>query len=292
MFWIREAILIIGSKKYTLDGLNFSFEIPFEDSDETPVATIKVTNLSPDTRANIKKNDSVILNAGYEGDVGSLLIGKVVGLKHKHNNTDWETTLTVMPCADEILSGQINKTYKRDSKASDIVRDMLNIFGVEVAKCVLTNDTTYPRGRVCRGKLKQVLTDIIVKECKSRFIVRPTGQLYITQSSDSIDNGLVLSPETGLLRADKEIEAIPYEKTSNTKKTKDKKEEEEVKTISRSCLLNYKVTTAETITFQSSDLNGRYTVVSGKHVGDRNSNWKTEMELVPYGTKINKKKSK
>ena len=48
-FWIRDATLTIGNKQYSLGGLNFTFEIPFEDSDEPPVATIKVTNLSAAT---------------------------------------------------------------------------------------------------------------------------------------------------------------------------------------------------------------------------------------------------
>ena len=62
-FWIREATLVIGNKKYTLGELDFKFSIPFDDSDEPPVATVTVTNLSANTRANIKKNDPVILNA-------------------------------------------------------------------------------------------------------------------------------------------------------------------------------------------------------------------------------------
>ena len=130
-FWIREATLVIGNKKYTLGDLDFKFSIPFDDSDEPPVATVTVTNLSANTRANIKKNDPVILNAGYEGDVGCILIGKVVGLKHKQSNTDWTSTLTVQPCADEILGKLINKTYVQNSKASAIVKDLLNIFGVD-----------------------------------------------------------------------------------------------------------------------------------------------------------------
>lgn len=181
-FWIRSATLIIGSNKYTLENMDFSFEIPFEDTDEPPVATIKVTNLSANTRAGIKRNDPVILNAGYEGDVGCLLVGKVVGLTHKQSDVDWTSTLTVQPCADEIFDSRINKTYVQNTTASAIVRDLLNIFGVEVAQCELSVDTVYPRGRVCRGKMKQVLTEIVVKECKSRFIIRTTGQVYITAS--------------------------------------------------------------------------------------------------------------
>ena len=107
-FWIREATLIIEHNKYSLSGLNFKFDISFEDSDEPPVATITVTNLSANTRANIKKHDTVILNAGYEGDVGCILIGKIVGLKHKQSNVDWTSTLTIQPCDDEILGSLKN----------------------------------------------------------------------------------------------------------------------------------------------------------------------------------------
>jgi len=274
-FWIRDATLTIGSKKYSLGELDFSFEIPFEDSDEPPVATVKVTNLSGSTRANIKQNDPVVLNAGYEGDVGCILIGKVVGLKHKHSNVDWTTTLTVQPCADEILGSLINKTYAENTKASAMVRDLLNIFGVEVSKCELSVDQTYPRGRVCRGNLKQVLTEIVVNECQSRFIVRTTGQVYITRADDGINNGLSLTPSSGLLRADEEKVIFEPEGKSTEETTEDD-------TISRSCLLNYRVATAEVVKVQSQSLNGRFIVVSGKHTGSRTGDWKTSMEIKPY----------
>ncbi len=277
-FWIRDAALVIGHNKYTLDGLNFSFEIPFEDSDEPPVATVKVTNLSPTTRANIKKNDPVVLNAGYVGDVGCILVGKVVGLKHKQSNVDWTTTMTIQPCADEILGALINKTYSENIKASAIVRDLLNIFGVEVAKCELSNDKTYPRGRVCRGILKQVLTEIVVSECKSRFIIRATGQIYITKSDDGIDNGLLLTPANGLLNADEEKIAIPLETASNSQTTGEARDEN---LVSRSCLLQYRIATAEVVKIQSKNLNGKFLVTKGKHTGSRSGDWETSMELKP-----------
>lgn len=278
-FWIRAATLVIGNNKYNLDGLDFSFEIPFEDSDEPPVASVKVTNLSANTRNNIKKNDPVVLNAGYEGDVGCLLVGKVVGLKHKQNNVDWTSTLTVQPCAEEILGRIINKTYAENMKASAMIRDLLNIFGVEVAKCELSVDVSYPRGRVCRGNLKQVLTEIVVSECKSRFIIRATGQIYITKADDGINNGLILTPATGLLRSDEEQVPIPIETKANAQKTGEDRDED---TISRSCLLNYHVATAEVAKIQSSDLNGKFIIVKGKHAGSRTGDWKTGMELRPF----------
>ena len=279
-FWIRAATLVIGSKKYTLGDMNFSFEVPFEDSDEPPVATVKVMNLSENTRAGIKKDDPVILNAGYEGDVGCILVGKVAGLKHKWSNVDWTTTITVQPCADEILGKMINKTYKENTTALVIVQDLLNIFGVEVGKCELSINMSYPRGRVCRGNLKQVLTDIVVSECKSRFIIRTTGQVYITKADDGINNGLTLTTATGLLRADEEKVAIAVETQSNSQKTGEDRDDDDH--VSRSCLLNYGVATAEVVKIQSADLNGRFLVPKGKHVGGRTGDWKTSMELKPF----------
>ena len=279
-FWIRDATLVLGSNKYTLDGLNFSFEVPFEDSDEPPVATVKVMNLSENTRNGIKKNDPVILNAGYRGDVGCILVGKVAGLKHKQANVDWTTTITVQPCADEVLNKLINKTYTENISAMAIVKDLLNIFGVEVGKCELSINKTYPRGRVCRGNLKQVLTEIVVSECKSRFIIRTTGQVYITKADDGINNGLTLSPTSGLLRSDEEKVAIPIETKSNSQKTGESRDDDDH--VSRSCLLNYGVATAEVVKIQSADLSGRFLVSKGKHVGGRTSDWKTSMELKPF----------
>ena len=279
-FWIRDATLVIGSNKYTLDGLHFSFEIPFEDSDEPPVATVRVMNLSENTRAGIRKNDPVILNAGYQGDVGCILVGTVVGLKHKQANVDWTTTLTVQPCASEILGKMINKTYKENTAAMTIVQDLLNIFGVEVGKCELSINPVSPRGRVCRGNLKKVLTEIVVMECKSRFIVRATGQVYITKVEDGINNGLMITPATGLLRADDEKTAIPVETKSNSQKTGEARTDDDH--VSRSCLLNYRVATAEVVRIQSRDLNGQFIVSKGKHAGDWKGDWKTSMELKPW----------
>jgi hypothetical protein len=277
--WIREASLTIGNNKYTLGALNFSFDVPFEDSDEPPVATVKVTNLSETTRSNIKKNDPVILNAGYDGDVGCIFIGKVTGLKHNWSNTDWTSTLTAMSCADEILNRLINKTYTENITATTMVRDLLNIFGVEVNKCELSINKSYPRGRVCKGVLKQVLTEIVVSECKSRLVIRPTGQIYITKADDAINNGVLLTTETGLLRSNAEKVAIPVETASNSQKTGEEREED---TISRSCLLHYGISPAELVMVRSNDLNGKFVVVKGKHTGGRTGDWKTTMDLRPY----------
>ena len=277
-FWIRDAALQIGNNKYTMESLNFMFEIPFEDSDELTMSIITATNLSANTRNNIKKGYPIIVNAGYEGDIGCIFVGKVAMLSHKKDTTDWTTKITATVALDEWLQGQVNKTYKQGITARAMLTDLLNIFGLEVGAFELAEDKSYPRGRVCRGKLKDVLKEIVVSDCKSRMMIRPTGQLIINKPDEGVNMGYLLSPQTGLLRSTDENEIIPIETDLNSKvPTGDK--EEILKT--RTSLLNYHIGPSDIIRIQSLDLNGRFMVVRGKHIGSRSGDWKTKMEVRP-----------
>ena len=171
-FWLRSATLQIGGNRYSMDDLAFDFEVPFEDSDELTTATVNAYNLSANTRNSIKKGDPVIINAGYEGDLGVIFVGQVSGLSHKHSSTEWTTKITATEALDQWLTAQVNKTYTKSIKAKAMVQDLLNIFGIEVGTFELAIDKEYPRGRVCKGKLKDVLKEIVVSDCKSRFLIR------------------------------------------------------------------------------------------------------------------------
>ena len=66
-FFLRSAML-----QYSMDdGFYFEFEVPFYDSDQLVTASFTVNNLSESSRLGIQKNQVVILNAGYEDDVGA-----------------------------------------------------------------------------------------------------------------------------------------------------------------------------------------------------------------------------
>lgn len=158
--WLRQATLTLGSNQYTLDGLNFSFKVQFEDRAKVSTAQLEVYNLSPSTRASLKKGDAVIITAGYKGDVGCIFVGAIADYSHQHENLDIITKITAADCLEEWLGTYVNKTYKAGMYAKDIIDDLLNIFGVEVAMVKLAENKHYPGCRVCRGKLKDVLTEI------------------------------------------------------------------------------------------------------------------------------------
>ena len=151
-FWMRQASIQIGSKRYSMDELYFEFDVPFEDSDTLQTATFKLYNLSESTRKAIRRDDVVILNAGYRDDVGVLFVGRLSSCKHEHASTNWITTITATAAMEAWLSKKVYKTYSAGSTAQDIVSDLLNIFGIEIGELSLKVNKTYDRGLVLQWK--------------------------------------------------------------------------------------------------------------------------------------------
>ena len=276
-FWKRQATLQIGSKRFGMDDLYFKFTVPFEDSEKLGTATIEAYNLSPATRNSNKKGMPIILNAGYEGDIGAIFTGKVSQVSDKHSGTEVITTIAAAEALEEWLSKEVNKTYTAGSKASAIVKDLLNIFGLEVGTMELAVDKEYPRGKVCKGKVKNVLTEIVTSDCKSRFLIR-NGIVTINDPKTGTKTGYVLSAESGLL---KEAEATDRSETTTRQTTvKDGKEKQEV-TYKRECLLNYHLAPADVVKIKSDTLNGNHLIKGGQHTGCPDGDWKTTIEVKP-----------
>lgn len=278
-FWMREASLQIGGKRYGMDDLYFEFEVPFEDSDTLQTAKFKAYNLSEATRKGIKRGDVIILNAGYEGDVGAIFVGQVSACSHKHQNTEWITEISATAAMDQWLSSKVSKTYAKGSTAKEIVSDLLNIFGLEIGEFTLAVNKVYDRGLVCSGKVMDELKKIVVNDCKSRFLIR-TGSVYINDPSSGLANGIVLTPQSGLLFSGDEVEESVVAVGSDSQKSSSNKSEEG-NYVTRECLLNYHIGPAEQITIQSKSLNGRFIVAKGKHTGTPKGNWKTTLEMRP-----------
>lgn len=277
-FFLRSATIQVGPLKYDMDdGFYFEFEVPFYDSDQLISATITINNLSATSRVGIQKNQVVILNAGYEDDMGVLFVGQVAAVNHKQNGVDWQTKITATTALDQWLNTQVNKTYMAGATAENVVRDLLNIFGLEVGIFQLVENVEYPRGRICSGKLKDVLTEIVVNECKSRLLIR-NNQVIINNPADGVTKGYLLTPDSGLLMFsdDSDTTATATQQTASASAEVKKAEE---KTWKRQCLLNYRLAPGDLIQIQSKDLTGKFIIVSGTHKGSPTGNWLTEIEF-------------
>jgi len=187
-FWMRSGTLQVGPYKYSLDDLVFAFEVPFEDSEQLMVTKITIYNLSEATRNSIRKNHPLIIDAGYEGDIGVIFVGKISSISSKHQGLEWITTLTATEAMEEWFSKKVNKTYAAGIDAKSIIKDLLKIFEIEVSRIELAVNKTYPRGKVCNGPVRSQLKEIITSDCKSIFLVRH-GQVIIRDPGKGTPHG-------------------------------------------------------------------------------------------------------
>lgn len=279
-FWKRQATLQLGGNRYTLDDLRFTFEVASEDDAGLPICKLEIYNLSPSTRAAIAKNTPIILNGGYQGDVGSLFVGGVANFSHEEGDLDVVTKITAADSLEQWLGAHVNKSYKGPVKAKDVLDDLLSIFGIEVGLCMLAENPEYPRGKVCTGKLKDVLTALVCTDCKSRLLLR-TGQIVISPPELGISTGYLLTPQTGLLKTASTGESQSVNTTAKAeKKTRAQQAEPEGK-ATRECLLNYHIGVGDLVAIQDSQLSGSFMVKKTTHKGDRSGDWKTILEVIP-----------
>jgi hypothetical protein len=279
-YWIRKSELTLGENRFSLDDLNYKFKVNFEDSAKISKAEIEIYNLSLSTQNSLKKGDQIILTAGYQGDVGSIFIGSVFDFVNDRRDLDTITTITGVDSMDAWLGTNINKSYKPGMWAADILDDLLNIFGVEVSMINLTVNKYYPGSRVCKGKLKDVLTEIVCSDCKSRLAIR-TGQIIINPPNEGITTGFLLTPETGLLKAASAKELQKINNSTSPEQVPYSEQSDPNGTLSRACLLNYHIGAADVITLLDSQVYGDYRVTSGVHEGSRSGAWKTTLEVTP-----------
>ena len=276
-FWLRSATLQIGSYRFELDQLTFEFTVSSEDTPTVSVADIKVYNLSASTRGSISQGTPIILNAGYADDRGALFLGEVSEYKHERSGTDWVTTIKAADSMTRWMSAVVNKTYDGPIYASEIIDDLLNIFGIEVGLFQLTTNLLYKRGRVCSGKLKDILVDIVTKDCGSRLVIR-TGQILINNPADGISTGVLLSPETGLLRTTSSGESIGSDTVATGKESSSSGSKS---TLKRTCLMNYRIGVPDIVVVHDSQIYGAYRVEKVSHKGSASGAWTTELELTP-----------
>lgn len=277
-YWMRSGAIQVGAFQYPLDDFVYSFEVPFEDSEELMKTKIQIYNLGESTRNSIQKYQNVIINAGYQGDIGVIFNGIVSDHKSKQSGLEWITTIEATETMQEWLSSKISKTYKEDIDAQSIIKDLLNIFGVEVSRMELAVNKVYPRGKVCNGPVRNLLREIVTSDCKSIFLVRH-GQVFIRNPQKGTSYGVLLTPQSGLLLPSDSTDKTPITPAQDTEKPLGNRIESY--TFSRQCLLNYRIAPGDTVRIQDSMMNGDFVVKRGVHKGNRRGDWLTHMEVTP-----------
>ena len=263
-FWIRQTEAIIGNRSFHSNDFEMEFKVEFDDKDDPNVSEVKIYNLSQGTISSMKKDTPVILNAGYQGDVGTILQGTIEKISSQVQGVDKITTITVGEGTSNWLNSEVNKTYAEGTKASFIAKDIAREFGMEIGEIRLTKDIEYPRGKVVSGATQNILRQI-AKETDSKLHITK-GKIYI-RPWDSGDNiGFLLNSDTGLIDSP---EFFEEEEGSGDKARK-------VSGYKVRMLLNHRITTDSIIQLDSNVVNGIFRVRKGTHSGE----FTTEVEVI------------
>ena len=272
MFWIRDIEVLAGGKKFESlgkNGLDIDLDINFSDGKDPDVSEVTIYNLSDDSINQIKKDDYCIVNAGYKhmGNKGNVLSGDIEEVTTTWQGLDKETKIKVTDGGKKWRKAKISKTYKENTKASVIMRDVINIMGYEIVELKPKNDKVYKLGKTVNGFCSDILK-MLVKDTESKMFVNK-NRIIIRDQEKGTQTGFVLSPETGLIGSPTLNKDDTGDKSSDVSTDKEKKEnKEEKKTWEVTCLLNPKIETDSIIQVKSKVLNGTFRVIKGKHTKD------------------------
>jgi hypothetical protein len=250
----------IGGSVICYPDFYITFSIQFNTDSDGNTGNITLYNLSEASIARMGKGVNFILKAGYKGDVGIILPGVISESKSIWNTIDKVTRLVVNDNSDEWVKTKINRTWKVNSKASEIAKDIIRLLPQRVGEISPANDIKYPKGKTFSCTCKEALEEIAEDTGSKLHISR--NVIYLHKPDQSNKRIILLNKDTGLVGSPERVES-----------------ESDKKMYEVSSLLNYRIESDSLIRLQSKDIDGIYRVVSGNHDG---RNFYTNVEVEKY----------
>lgn len=252
IFFDRKIELTIGSKIYKYPNFTINFKVPHTISDNLDVVEIEIYNLNKNN--SIKRNDEVILNAGYGGNLGNIFTGYVNRVYNEWSGLDKVTTIFATEIPNNIRNKTAKKTYK-NHRTSAIINDLCKLSGLKIGSVKPASNKLQKDYSVDGNVLDEIKK--LSNESNSTMYIRD-GKLYVKPSKTSNKSGVVLNAKTGLIGSPEIIEnddGVEYKVN---------------------CLLNYAIKKDTWIRVQSREVKGDFRVKEVTH----NSSFITEVILV------------
>lgn len=242
----RKTQLVLNNQSIT--DLDIEFNITFNDSSDPIINDVTVYNLTPETTATIGNGTGVILNAGYGNQTGNILVGKVSDYEKSNDGKDSKLKLYVSPDMSIALERTVSLSYEPNVLASQILKDLFSEIGLSFGLMRLTNDVTYPEGKILTGSAQSAILQM-VKETNSYLFTR-CNIVYVVDAVYELDTGYLLRTDTGLIGSPEPVDV-------------DGQDGYQIK-----CLLNPMLTLGSVFRVESQYVSGIFRVVSGTHSSD------------------------
>lgn len=245
------AIIRTGGVTLNSDTLDIEFTVPFDDDMEPNEAEIIVYNLSDNTIEQIKKGAEISVEAGYKGDTGVLFKGYISKVKTTYEDADKVTTIYAM---DDIKDHAIeSQSFAAGSKASTILKALIDKTGIPVAVFKPRRDHTYKDAQTVDGDLMQNISKY-AEVCGISVYVSK-GEIYARYIKEGDNLNFEVSVDTGMIGS-----PWPYEEEIVAEDFTDVVNGYEVEMI-----LQHRMKAGAIVKLTSKRANGTYRVCSGEH---------------------------
>lgn len=256
----RVIEVMTANMKFSSENYNIEGTVPFDNDALPNEAEIKLWNLSDTTLSNIKRNEVLMLNAGYKGDVGLLLHGYISNVQTVWEGMDKVTTINVLDSEDLDKREVKEIAYAKNTLASKIIKQMAGYIGLPIAQMDLNQDYRYQEGYTAKGKVTEIITKVC-KDCGTSVYINK-NKLYIRSLRRGADSVFAANSNTGLIG------------------TPGGFQDDSGKGYNISMQLQHRVTTASVIDLTSRAFTGRLYVRSGSHRFSRTGDFITEVAAI------------
>ena len=279
-YWIQQVEVLAGQKKFTNEGkdaLEIEFDIPFSNNKEPDISEIIIYNLSDSSIEQIKKDGYIMVNAGYKqlGNIANIFTGQIEEVATEWLYVDKVTKIKATDGGDAWRKIKVNKTYQKNTKASDIMRDLANAMGYEITKIEPKEDITYKLGKTITSYASTSL-DQLAKDTKSKLFINK-NRITIAAEDKGNNTGVLLNENSGLIGTPSMVKDETGDKNDARDYEANKKENDKERKAWRvTSLLNPMFETDTIIKVESRTINGEYRIVRGVH----NRDFNTELVVV------------
>lgn len=229
------------------------FDIPFDDDMVPNEGEIRIYNLSKATMDKFKKGNSVSVTAGYGSDLGLIFQGWISDTKIKYEGTDTALVIYALDGVSYDTSAVYEKTYAENTKASQILKDLLCATGLEIAEFQIQRDynykdeTTVSDGLMDNIKKYSDVCGVSTYVSQQKIFCKPIWLGWNTYFTISPQTGMIDSPE------------------ACTESNRSEIYEDVFSGYDIEMLLQHRMNTAAIVGVKSKICEGDFRVVSGKH---------------------------
>lgn len=292
-FFKRVAEFRYGNYALT-NELEMEFSIPFDDGPEVNMGELTIYNLSDSTIHSIKKGMKCYINAGYEGDTGTILTGTVESISTDNTDMDKPTKIVIADSNDAWIKKEVKKTYRENIRGAEIIKDLVKLSGLAVGSLVIPRSRIFPSGKSVEGSIAKNLDELVTDAFGKMHITR--GKIYINERGKGTPSGVLLDANSGLIGTPTPIEeSEPFKEVRTRTEMEEKQvngrtkkvpkmvtEEVDLERIYKGykvrCLLNHRLHADSVLQIKSKTANGEYRIKRGTHNG---SDFITEVEVFP-----------